>query len=112
MKRTLLSLCLALTAVLSIVGCAGQEAIKPKIGQMDEYIKTHPDLPELDKACIYDGRFEVGLRQETVEFLLGKAPKITIVHQPWAVQENWIYNMGGKKVFIMEEKHVVGILEE
>ncbi len=100
-------------AVVTFSGCASQQAVvKPSIHEIDAYIQKHPDLPELDKACIYDGRFEVGLRQSTVEFLLGDPKKVEIVHQPWAVQENWLYTKGGKKVFIMEDDHVVGILEE
>lgn len=100
-------------SILILGGCAAQNAVvKPSIHQIDAYIKQNPDIPELDKACIYDGRFEVGLRQSTVEFLLGKPKKVEIIHQPWAVQENWTYTKGGKKVFIMEDNHVVGILEE
>jgi hypothetical protein len=34
------------------------------------------------------------------------------MHQPWAVQEKWIYKKGNHKIFIIEDKHVVGILEE
>ena len=93
-------------------GCAPKQVIKPTIQKIDEYIRGTPDLPELDKSCIYDGRFEVGLLMETVKFLLGEPKKVEIVHQPWAVQENWIYTRGGRKVFIIEDKHVVGILEE
>jgi len=30
---------------------------QPKQEQIDKYIQEHPDLPDLDKSCIYDGRF-------------------------------------------------------
>jgi hypothetical protein len=85
--------------------------IKPKQEEIDSYVQSHPDLPDLDKQCLYDGRFEIGMKVETLEFLLGKPDKLEIVKQPWAVQENWIYYKKGKKTFIIEEKHVVGILE-
>jgi hypothetical protein len=51
------------------------------------------------------------MKVETIDFLLGKPDKLEIVKQPWATQENWIYFKNGKKTFIIEEKHVVGILE-
>jgi len=88
-----------------------QSFIKPKQEDIDAYVQTHPDLPDLDKQCIYDGRFEIGMKVETLDFLLHKPDKLEIVKQPWATQENWIYNKSGKKTFIIEEKHVVGILE-
>jgi hypothetical protein len=101
-----------LAAFIVCAGCTGRQVVKPSIEKIDEYIKTNPDVPELDKSCIYDGRFEVGLRMETIKFLLGEPKKVEIVHQPWAVQENWIYTRGGKKTFIIEDKHVVGILQD
>lgn len=104
------SLCLAV--VLVAAGCGSKDFVKPSIAEIDAYIQANPDLPEYDKACIYDGRFEVGIRVNTLEFLLGKAPKIATVQQPWAVQERWIYKRRGQKVFVVEDKHVVGILEE
>ncbi len=110
MTRRVLSL---LVAVLAIgAGCTSKQLVKPDMEKIDAYIRANPDLPELDKACIYDGRFEVGLRKETVKFLLGEPKKVEIVHQPWATQQNWTYKKGGRKVFIIEEDHVVGILQD
>jgi len=98
-------------SLIIAAGCSQRQFVKPTLQEIDTYIRAHPDIPELDKACIYDGRFEVGLRKETVTFLLGEPRKIEIVHQPWATQQNWIYTRGGKKTFIIEDDHVVGILE-
>ncbi len=109
-RRVLCSL--AAMAIVMLIGCGGKAMVKPDLTRIDAYIKEHPDLPELDKSCIYDGRFEVGLRRETVKFLLGEPKKTEIVHQPWATQENWIYTQGGRKVFIIEDNHVVGILQD
>lgn len=95
-----------------LAGCGNQELIKPDQTQIDAYIQSHPDLPELDKSCIYDGRFEIGIKQETLYFLLGEPPLVEKVKQPWALQEKWIYKKGNSKIFIIEDKHVVGILEE
>lgn len=92
--------------------CAGtKDFIKPSQQEIDEYIKNHPDLPEVDKSCIYDGRFEIGIKQETLYFLLGEPYKIEKVQQPWALQERWIYKKNNQKIFIIEDKHVVGIIE-
>ena len=55
-----------------LAGCGSQELIKPDQTQIDAYIQAHPDLPEKDKSCIYDGRFEIGIKQETLFFLLGE----------------------------------------
>ena len=96
----------------AVLGCTPRDFVKPSIAEIDAYIQAHPDLPEYDKACIYDGRFEVGIRQSTLEFLLGKPHKLQNVQQPWAMQERWIYKRRGQKVFVIEDKHVVGILEE
>jgi hypothetical protein len=95
-----------------LVGCSSRDLIKPDQAQIDAYVQAHPDLPELDKSCIYDGRFEIGIKQETLFFLLGEPPIIEKVQQPWALQEKWIYKKGNHKIFIIEDKHVVGILEE
>ncbi len=95
-----------------IAGCGSSELIKPDQVQIDQYIQSHPDLPELDKSCIMDGRFEIGIKQETLFFLLGQPPVVEKVQQPWALQEKWIYKKGNHKIFIIEDKHVVGILEQ
>lgn len=98
---------------LLLAGCsASRDFIKPSQEQIDQYIQEHPDLQELDKSCIYDGRFEIGIKQETLYFLLGEPYKQEKVQQPWALQEKWIYKRGNHKIFIIEDKHVVGILEE
>lgn len=101
-----------LPLLLLAIGCVDKDFVKPSIAEIDAYIQANPDLPEYDKACIYDGRFEVGIRQATLEFLLGKPARLETVQQPWAVQERWVYKRRGQKVFVIEEKHVVGILEE
>lgn len=96
-----------------LAGCtASRDFIKPSQEQIDQYIQEHPDLQELDKSCIYDGRFEIGIKQETLYFLLGEPQKQEKVQQPWALQEKWIYKRGNHKIFIIEDKHIVGILEE
>jgi hypothetical protein len=106
-------LSLLLFVGLMMAGCGGsKDFIKPNQAQIDTYIQSHPDLPELDKTCIYDGRFEIGVTQETLLFLLGEPAKSLTVKQPWAVQEKLYYKRGNQKVFIIEDKHVVGILEE
>ncbi len=99
------------TLLVTMTGCYNKNFIKPTQTEIDAYIKEHPDLPELDKACIYDGRFEVGMRASTVLFLLGEPKEKQIVQQPWAQQEKWIYKQGGEKIFYMEDDGVVGIEE-
>ncbi len=114
MTRRLFNIALiALIASLAVgsSGCFNKNFIKPTQLEIDQYIKDHPDLPELDKACIYDGRFEVGMKTETVRFLLDEPKSIEIVQQPWAQQEKWTYKQGGLKIFYMEDNGVVGIEE-
>ncbi|MDD5674093.1 MAG: hypothetical protein PHC61_08020 [Chitinivibrionales bacterium] len=97
---------------LSLVGCGfSRQFIKPSQPQIDSYLQAHSDLAEVDKACISDGRFEIGMRDSTVYFLLGAPKSITMVKQPWAMQEMWNYKKSNVKIFIMEDKHVVGIQE-
>ncbi len=105
------TLSLAVIVSLAFAGCMGKDFIKPDQDEIDSYVQAHPDLPEVDKACIYDGRFEIGMRAETVRFLLGEPKKLEIVQQPWAQQEKWIYKSGNFKVFYMEDGGVVGIEE-
>ncbi|HUI93608.1 MAG TPA: hypothetical protein VLX68_15280 [Chitinivibrionales bacterium] len=111
MKPSMLKTIALIVAVCFAAGCFMKPFIKPKQEDIDKYVQAHPDLPDLDKQCIYDGRFEIGMKVETLDFLLGKPDRLDIVKQPWATQENWIYFKNGKKTFIIEEKHVVGILE-
>jgi hypothetical protein len=102
-----------IVAGLLLAGCAGsKDFIKPTQEEIDAYVQEHPDLPELDKSCIYDGRFEIGIKQETLYFLLGEPVKQEKVQQPWALQEKWTYKKRNQKIFIIEDKHVVGILEK
>jgi hypothetical protein len=98
---------------IAVGGCSStKDFIKPDQKTIDGYIESHPDLPELDKACIYEGRFEIGMRKETVQFLLGEPKEVTQVSQPWAVQDKWMYKLGReKKVFYIEDDGVVGIEE-
>jgi len=101
----------ALAVVVVYSGCFNKNFIKPDQPLIDKYIQEHPDLPELDKACIYDGRFEVGMKKETVLFLLGQPKSIEIIQQPWAKQEKWMYKQSGQKIFYIEDNGVVGIEE-
>jgi hypothetical protein len=104
---------LLLVASVFLAGCViTKDFIKPSQEEIDSYVQAHPDLPELDKSCIYDGRFEIGIKQETLYFLLGEPFKQEKVQQPWALQEKWTYKKRNQKIFILEEKHVVGILEK
>ena len=109
MIRQVISCALVLSLLLA--GCMGKDFIKPSQAEIDSYIQSNPDLPELDKACIYDGRFEIGMRATTVRFLLGEPRSFEIVQQPWAQQEKWTYKRGNYKVFYMEDEGVVGIEE-
>lgn len=111
MKPYLLKL-VVLGALTLMIACAFKSVIVPKPAEIDEYLQSHADLPEVDKLCIGDSRFDVGMMQESVFFLLGKPDKVEVVKQPWAVQEMWTYNKIKKKTFIMEDKHVVGILDQ
>lgn len=95
-----------------MAGCSSKDFIKPSQTEIDNYIQSNPDLPELDKSCLYDGRFEIGIMQETLFFLLGEPYKMEKIQQPWAMQEKWTYKKGNHKIFLIEDKHVVGILEE
>ncbi|MFP4164002.1 MAG: hypothetical protein ACLFQB_09445 [Chitinispirillaceae bacterium] len=110
MKLRTISATLLLGAVL-LAGCTSRDFIRPSQAEMDAYIQAHPDLPQLDKDCIYDGRFEIGMLQKTVKFMLGEPKSIENKKQPWALQEHWTYKKGTAKVFIMEDNHVVGIIE-
>ena len=96
---------------LLLAGCMAKDFIKPTQTEIDAHILANPDLPELDKACIYDGRFEIGIRKETVRFLLGEPRTNETIQQPWAQQEKWTYKRGNFKVFYMEDGGVVGIEE-
>lgn len=107
----LISLLVLTSLMLLTIGCYSNTFIKPTQDQVDAYVKENPNLPEVDKQCIYDGRFEVGMRQETVFFLLGEPKEVEIIQQPWAKQEKWTYKQGDKKIFYMEDKGVVGIEE-
>jgi hypothetical protein len=108
------SLAVLLTAAVVFVGCGGsQDLIRPKQSEIDAYLQAHPDLPATDQSCIADGRFEIGMLAETVRFLLGDPEPKMVEHvkQPWAMQEHWKYKKGKTRLFVIEDKHVVGIDE-
>lgn len=111
MIKKMVSLMILASIFVVATGCFNRNFIKPTQIEIDAYVKEHPDLPELDKACIYDGRFEVGMRAETVRFLLDEPKEKEIIQQPWAQQEKWTYKQGGEKIFYMEDNGVVGIEE-
>lgn len=104
--------CMISTACFLFCALTTTEMKRKPPEEIDKYLQDHPDLPETDKTCIEDGRFEIGIMQETLLFLLGEPKERQTVKQPWAVQEKWIYDKKGKKVFIIEDKYVVGILEK
>lgn len=91
--------------------CSPKDFVRPNQVDIDRYLQDHPDLPSSDKTCLEDGRFEIGITQETLLFLLKEPQLKETIKQPWALQEKWIYKKRGHKVFIIEDKHVVGILE-
>jgi hypothetical protein len=103
--------CLLLAAFFCCVSCGGTPFIKKSQDEIDKYLQENPDLPVTDKTCLEEGRFEIGILKETLIFLLGEPGQKIIVKQKWATQEEWIYRSGGKKTFIIEDNHVVGILD-
>jgi len=109
-KRFSLAVLIAVSAVV-FSGCSSKELIRPKQSDIDAYMQANPDLPPVDQSCIADGRFEIGMLAETVRFLLGEPKIIEQVKQPWAQQQHWRYPKGKTKIFVIEDKHVVGIDE-
>ncbi|MDG5815586.1 hypothetical protein QA601_10875 [Chitinispirillales bacterium ANBcel5] len=110
MKFRVLNLIL-LSAVILLSGCASRDLIKRDRAEVDAYIAQNPELSSLDRTCLQQGRFEIGITAETLRFMLGEPNSIETVQRPWASQEYWRYRRGGQKVFIIEDNHVVGITE-
>jgi hypothetical protein len=109
---------LAAVIIAAVVfsGCSGtRELIRPPQSAIDAYLASHPDLPAVDRACIDEGRFEIGMLASTVRFLLREPTSIEHVRQPWAQQEVWRYGKskgkGKVRIFYIEGRHVVGIDE-
>ncbi len=111
MVKNVIKLILVLSSFLLFTGC-GEDFVKPTKNEIDAFLQANPDLSELDKACIIDGRFEVGMSKKAIVFLLGEPDEIEIVQQPWAKQEKLIYTKGADKAFYIEDGGVVGIEEE
>ncbi|MDR0330331.1 MAG: hypothetical protein LBH93_01290 [Chitinispirillales bacterium] len=111
--RNLKRFSLAASLIFAVVfaGCASKELLRPKQAEIDAYLQAHPDLPPTDQSCIADGRFEIGMLAATVSFLLGEPKIVEHVKQPWAQQEHWKYKKGKTRLFVIEDKHVVGIDE-
>jgi len=106
-----LNLAALLLAAVVFSGCASKELIRPKQADIDAYMQANPDMPQVDQSCIADGRFEIGMLASTVRFLLGEPKIVESVKQPWAQQEHWRYKKGKTRLFVIEDKHVVGIDE-
>ena len=112
-ELTLNAIIAAIYAVVigaGVLQCSMPLMLKPSQESINRYQQAHPDLPAPDKKCIDEGHFEIGIQQGTLIFLLGKPDVVDTVKREWAVQQHWTYKRGGKKTFIMEEQHVVGIL--
>jgi hypothetical protein len=107
-RKSVSWLCI-ISACLFLSCTASKSLVKPKQAEIDQYLLDHPNLSPTDKSCLEDGRFEIGIHKETLLFLLKEPTKREEIKQPWAVQEKWIYR--GHKVFIIEDNHVVGIIE-
>jgi len=105
------SLAALLAAAVILVGCESKELIRPKQADIDAFLQANPDLPATDQSCIADGRFEIGMLASTVRFLMGEPKTVDHVKQPWAQQEHWRYPRGKVRLFVIEDKHVVGIDE-
>jgi len=106
------SLAALLAAAVVFAGCGGStELIRPKQSEIDAFLQANPDLPATDQSCIADGRFEIGMLASTVRFLMGEPKTVEYVKQPWASQEHWRYPRGKVRLFVIEDKHVVGIDE-
>jgi hypothetical protein len=110
LQKTISLVCIA--AAATFIFCMGGEMQRRPPEMIDKYLQDHPDLPVTDKTCIEDGRFEIGITQETLLFLLGEPKSKEVMKQAWATQEKWIYHKKGQKIFILEDSHVVGILEK
>jgi len=111
-KRVSVAALLLIAGALILAGCGGsKELLRPKQAEIDAYLLAHPDLPQVDQSCIADGRFEIGMLAETVRFLLGEPKIVEDVKQPWAQQVHWKYRKGKTRLFVIEDKHVVGIDE-
>ncbi len=111
MLKNIVYIILIAVIFLNTAGCCYKKMIIPKQPAIEAYIKDYPDLPELDKACIYESRFEVGMRAATVRFLLGEPDELSILTGPWGNQERWVYRQCGERIFYMEGAIVVGMEE-
>ncbi len=56
--------------------CSGEKQfVRKSPEEIDKYLVEHPDLPATDKECLESGRFQIGVQQQTVLFLLGEPAK-------------------------------------
>ncbi len=110
MKFTLFSL--LISALFLLIGCGGGALTRPPQSEIDTFLEQNEDLSPTDRQVIHSGRFDIGISQKTLQFLLGEPNEIETVRQPWGKQQHWIYGRGkGHKVFILEGDNVVGIRE-
>ncbi|KMQ51146.1 hypothetical protein CHISP_1852 [Chitinispirillum alkaliphilum] len=111
MKSIIINIGLAL-GLLLVIGCGRANMLRPSQAEVDVYLEQNPELSRIDRECIRDGRFQIGISMQTLKFLMGEPNSIENVKQPWATQQHWTYGRGAnRKVFIIEGENVVGILE-
>ena len=109
MKR-LVIVALMICAVTASFVTAKTMSINIPNAKIDEFIAQNPDLPDFDKSCLMSGEFRVGIRQETLKLMFGEPRRVTVVRQPWAVQEEWYYRINKDHLyFTVENGGVVGI---
>ncbi len=109
--KKLVSLSLLAASLFCISSCGKDVYVQPTVSEIETYLNQNRTIPDFDKSCLMDGKFKVGMQAETLRFMLGEPKEITQVQQAWALQEEWLYKKGGKKVFTIEDGGVVGIEE-
>ncbi len=97
--------------MLFVANCCYKKGIIATQTDIDIYIKSHPDLPEIDKSCINNNHFEEGMLSSSLILLLGQPLEKELLAMAWICRERWIYGRCVKKVFHIENSLVVGIDE-
>ncbi len=106
---------LLLLAVLSLgLGCkATTGGLLVDQYQVDSFLRSHPSLSQIDKECLKNRTFQIGMTQEVVEVLLGRPRKIEQIKTGRGQMEKHIYNRSqlGIQFMLFDENGILSGIE-
>jgi hypothetical protein len=73
---------------------------------------NNPNLPELDKECLFNGCYRMGMKHETVNVMLGLPKKCDTVFNLQNKEFKWTYLIDSVQIIFTISDNLVSLIEE